>query len=122
VRDELRLPPGALEWDHRRPRDLGFGLWELAFVALAGGVVSYLGLRSYRWIGAAWLMHSFWDVLHHFYGRPIWSFAPRSSWGCMIFDAVIAIWFLAGAPALVRPEHSRRAEASSPRDRHRRSS
>jgi hypothetical protein len=23
------------------------------------------------------------------------------SWGCMIFDSLIAIWFLAGAPALI---------------------
>jgi predicted small integral membrane protein len=23
-----------------------------------------------------------------------------SSWGCMILDAVIAVWFLAGAPAI----------------------
>lgn len=31
-----------------------------------------------------------------------------SSWGCMIFDAIIAIWFLAGAPALI----GRRTQAS----------
>ncbi len=63
--------------------------------------VAYLGLRSYRMIGLAWLMHAGWDLLHHFYGNPLWPFMPTSSFGCMIFDTVIALWFLAGAPALV---------------------
>ena len=74
----------------------GFGLWELGFAA-AVVVLAYAGLRSYRFIGIAWLMHSGWDILHHLYGNPIWPFMPTSSFGCMIFDAIIAIWFLAGA-------------------------
>jgi hypothetical protein len=50
-------------------------------------------------------MHSAWDVVHHFWGNPIWPFMPTSSFGCMIFDALVAIWFLAGAPAIVgRPQ------------------
>src|SRR5882672_3391539 len=44
----------------------GFGLWEVAYAAVACGVVGYLGLRSYRFIGLAWLMHASWDCLHHF--------------------------------------------------------
>ena len=80
----------------------GFGVWELLFPALAVPVV-YRGLSSYRFIGIAWLMHSAWDILHHLYGNPIWPFMPTSSFGCMIFDALIAVWFLAGAPALLRP-------------------
>jgi len=32
-----------------------------------------------------------------FGGNPIWPFMPTSSWGCMIFDSLIALWFLAGA-------------------------
>jgi hypothetical protein len=64
--------------------------------------VVYLGLRSYRWIGVAWLMHAAWDVVHHWYGNPIWPFMPTSSFGCMIFDTVITAWFLAGAPAIPR--------------------
>lgn len=76
-----------------------FGVWELPYVAVAGGVVSYLGLRSYRYIALAWFMHSAWDLAHHLYGTPIWPYAPTSSWGCMIFDAVIALWFVAGAPS-----------------------
>jgi hypothetical protein len=77
----------------------GLGAWELLYAA-AALVVAYLGLRSYRFIGLAWLMHSGWDLLHHLYGNPIWPFLPTSSFGCLIFDAVIAAWFLAGAPSL----------------------
>jgi hypothetical protein len=77
----------------------GFGLWELLYTAVAGGVVSYLGLRSHRFIGVAWLMHAGWDLAHHFYGNALWPFMPTSSFGCTIFDSVIAIWFLAGAPS-----------------------
>jgi hypothetical protein len=65
-----------------------------------------LGLRSYRWIGAAWLMHACWDIVHHFWGNPIWPFMPRSSFGCAIFDSLIAIWFLLDAPALLTPRPS----------------
>jgi hypothetical protein len=77
----------------------GFGLWEVAYTALAGGWVAWLGLRSHRYIGLGWLMHAGWDLLHHFYGNPIWPFMRGSSFGCCIFDSVIALWFLAGAPS-----------------------
>jgi hypothetical protein len=76
----------------------GLGLWELPF-AVAGSVVAYRGLRSYRFVGVAWLMHSAWDLVHHLYGNPIWPFLETSSMGCAVFDAVIALWFLAGAPS-----------------------
>jgi hypothetical protein len=78
----------------------GFGPWELLYPAIVTPVV-YLGLRSYRFIGVAWLMHSCWDIVHHLWGNPIWPFMPTSSFGCMMFDAVIAFWFLAGAPSIV---------------------
>ena len=78
----------------------GLGLWELAFTAVMGGWVAYLGLRSHRYVGVAWLMHAAWDVVHHFNGHPIWPFMAKSSFGCAIFDTVIAVWFLAGAPTL----------------------
>ena len=76
----------------------GFGPWELLYPALTMPVV-YLALDSYRWIGIAWLMHAGWDVVHHLWGNPIWPFMATSSWGCMIFDTLIAIWFLVGAPS-----------------------
>ena len=75
----------------------GFGLWELVYPVIATPVV-YAGLRSYRFIGLAWLMHAAWDLPHHLWGNPIWPFMPTSSLGCMIFDSLIAIWFLVGAP------------------------
>ena len=76
----------------------GFGVWEVAYPLVAMPFV-YLGLRSHRFIGTAWLMHSCWDIAHHLWGNAIWPFMPTSSFGCMIFDAAIAVWFLAGAPS-----------------------
>lgn len=78
----------------------GFGAWELVLPAIAIPVV-YRALGDYRFIGIAWLMHTGWDVAHHLWGNPIWPFMPTSSLGCAVFDAGIAIWFLAGAPALL---------------------
>jgi hypothetical protein len=80
----------------------GLGLWELLYPAVSAPV-AYLGLRSHRFIGIAWLMHSCWDVVHHLWGNPIWPFMPTSSFGCMLFDALIAIWFLADAPTIPAP-------------------
>jgi len=74
----------------------GFGVWELAYPALMMPVL-YLALNSYRWIGIGWLMHSGWDIAHYLWGQPIWPFQATSSFGCMLFDAVIALWFIAGA-------------------------
>jgi len=78
----------------------GFGVWELAFPVVALPL-AYLGLQSYHFIGLVWLMHSAWDVVHHRWGNPLWPFAPTSSFGCMIFDALIAVWFIAGAPSVL---------------------
>jgi hypothetical protein len=78
----------------------GLGPWELLYPAIATPF-AYLGLRSYRYVGVAWLMHSGWDFVHHIWGNPIWPFMPTSSFGCMIFDAIIALWFLAGAPSRI---------------------
>ena len=80
-----------------------FGVWELVYPIVATPVV-YLGLRSYRAIGAAWLMHAAWDAPHHFTGHPIWPYQRTSSLGCIVFDSVIAIWFLAGAPSILRKD------------------
>jgi hypothetical protein len=88
----------------------GFGKWELVYPLLATPVV-YAGLRSYRFIGSAWLMHAAWDLAHHIWGNVIWPFMPSSSWGCMIFDGLIAIWFLAGAPALIGRRAQRQLES-----------
>ena len=78
----------------------GFGLWEILYPAIITPLV-FFGLRSYRLIGIAWLMHACWDIAHHLWGNPIWPFMPTSSSGCAIFDALIAVWFLLGAPSFV---------------------
>lgn len=78
----------------------GRGGWELVFAALVA-ILAYHGLRSYRLIGVGWLLHAAWDLVHHLDGRPIWPFMPTSSFGCLLFDSAIALWFLAGAPAVL---------------------
>ncbi len=79
----------------------GLGAWEFAFAA-AATYVAYRGLRSYTVIGVAWLLHTGWDVIHHFYGNPIVPFVAKSSLGCAICDPVIALWCFLGAPSLLR--------------------
>ncbi len=59
---------------------------------------AYQGLRSYRFIGVGWLLHTGWDVMHYLYGNPIVPFVTESSLGCAICDPVIALWCFAGAP------------------------
>src|SRR6478672_3540001 len=51
----------------------GFGPWELVYPALLTPLL-YFAFGSFRLIGVAWLLHSAWDVAHHFYGNPIWPF------------------------------------------------
>jgi hypothetical protein len=77
----------------------GFGVWELPFTAVATWL-AYRGLDEYRFIGIAWLWHVLWDVAHHFWGNPIVPFQATSSAGCAITDAIIAVWFLRGAPSV----------------------
>ena len=77
----------------------GFGQWEFAFTTVMT-YVAYQGLRSYKFIGIGWLLHTGWDVLHHLYGNPIVPFAPASSLGCAICDPVIAAWCFLGAPSV----------------------
>src|SRR5215475_8632488 len=55
----------------------GLGPWELLFPALAFPIV-YRAQGSYSLIGLGWLLHAAWDVVHHFYGNPIWPFMPSS--------------------------------------------
>ena len=77
----------------------GLGFWEFAYMGVAT-VPAYLGQRSYRWIGVAWLMHTGWDLVHHFHGNPLWHWSESSSMGCAVMDAAVAVWFFAGAPSV----------------------
>jgi len=86
----------------------GLGLFELLYPAIATPV-AYLGLRAHRFIGLAWLMHAAWDLVHHLYGNPIWPFMATSSFGCLVFDALIAVWFFANAPSIFTLLRSRGA-------------
>jgi hypothetical protein len=88
----------------------GLGWWEFAFTALLA-FVAYRGLGSYRFIGLGWLLHTAWDIVHHFYGNPIVPFLPNSSAGCAICDALIAIWFFANAPSAFEFGNARRSAA-----------
>ena len=77
----------------------GFGVWEFPFTALATWL-AFRGLDDYRFIAAAWLCHTAWDVAHHFWGNPIVPFQATSSAGCAITDAFLAVWFWTGAPSV----------------------
>ena len=79
----------------------GFGPWELIYPVI-GLLIAFKGLQSYRFIGVGWLIHACWDIVHHLWGNPIWPFMPSSAFGCMMFDALIAQWFLASAPSFSR--------------------
>lgn len=90
----------------------GFGVWELTYPVI-GAAIAFHGLRSYRFIGAGWLLHAAWDIAHHLWGSPIWPFMPSSAFGCMIFDVMIASWFLVGAPSFSRRRFSATRAASA---------
>lgn len=77
----------------------GFGLWEMGFCTLLT-FTAFKGLKNYHFIGIGWLLHTFWDILHHLYGNPIISFIPLSSAGCAICDIVLALWFFCKAPSI----------------------
>lgn len=77
----------------------GLGGWEFGFCALLT-FMAFRGLADYRFIGAAWLMHTAWDVVHHLYGNPIVPFVPTSSAGCAICDVGLAAWYFCGAPSI----------------------
>ena len=83
----------------------GFGLWELIYPVI-GAAIGFRALQSYRWIAVGWLIHACWDIVHHLWGNPIWPFMPTSAFGCMIFDSMIAVWFLAGAPSFLKRPHA----------------
>jgi Family of unknown function (DUF6010) len=77
----------------------GFGAWEFAFATVLT-FCAYHGLRDYRYIGVAWLLHTCWDFAHYLYGNPIIPFAATSSFGCAICDPIIAAWCFMGAPSV----------------------
>ncbi len=91
----------------------GLGPWEFAYTTFAT-YIAYRGLRSYTFIGFAWLLHTGWDIVHHLYGNPIVPFVAKSSLGCAICDPVIALWCFMGAPSLLRRRDKRITQAAGP--------
>jgi hypothetical protein len=69
----------------------GLGPWELIYLPPAT-YVAYKAMSSYRFVALGWFMHPVWDMVHHFYGNPLWPWMPTSSIGCAIFDPIIGIW------------------------------
>ena len=84
-----------------------FGAWELLGCA-AVFACAYRGLRSWTWVGVAWLLHTGLDVAHAVKGVDLLPWAPHSSLGCAICDPVIAVWCLAGGRPLDRLRRSTR--------------
>jgi hypothetical protein len=82
----------------------GFGLLEFGFCAMIT-VLAYLGLRHYQAIAVGWVLHTCWDISHHYYGNPIIPFAATSSIGCAVCDLGLAGWYAMGAPQLWRWGH-----------------
>jgi hypothetical protein len=79
----------------------GLGLAEFAFCALIT-FLAYRGLDNYRYIAIGWVLHTCWDLAHHYHGNPIIIFDPTSSIGCAICDLGLAAYYAIGAPAIVR--------------------
>jgi hypothetical protein len=93
----------------------GFGGWEFPVTALIT-YVAYRGLESWTFIGLAWLLHTAWDLVHHFKGNPIMPFYHGSSMACAICDPVIALWCFRGGPSLITlvRDRKRRPRATDP--------
>jgi Family of unknown function (DUF6010) len=62
--------------------------------------MAYKGLQNYKFIALGWIMHTCWDIVHHYYGNPIDFAIPDSTNVCAFFDVFIAIWFYYGAPSI----------------------
>lgn len=89
----------------------GLGAWEY-LPMLTGLALAYWGLRWYPAIGGAWLIHTANDIAHHHIGYPLAAGIPLSSFGCAIYDPVLAVWFFFGAPNLLERFVRRRGEVA----------
>ena len=63
-------------------------------------VVAFKGFTHYSFIGIGWILHTAWDLVHHFYADPIVVFSPSSSAGCAVCDPILALWFFLHAPSV----------------------
>ncbi|MGL4632028.1 MAG: DUF6010 family protein [Leadbetterella sp.] len=72
-------------------------------IAISLGLFAFKGLNSYRFIALGWLVHTVADIFHHSKGYPMIHNDALSSFGCAIFDVIIAIWFFVNAPSIYKP-------------------
>lgn len=79
----------------------GLGVAEFAFCALIT-FLAYRGLENYNYVAIGWVLHTCWDLVHHYHGNPIIVFDPTSSIGCAVCDLVLAAYYALGAPAVIR--------------------
>lgn len=79
----------------------GLGFYEFP-LGIAMIFLAYKGLKNYKFLALGWMVHTAYDLLHHFYGNPIVPMSPSSSAGCAICDPILALWLYAGAPNVFR--------------------
>jgi hypothetical protein len=84
---------GATYWSG----GLGFYEFPLGLIMI---LLAYKGMKNYKFLAIGWMVHTVYDLLHHFYGHPIVPMAPSSSAGCAICDPILAIWLYFGAPSV----------------------
>jgi len=84
---------------------LGFYEFPLGIIMI---FLAYKGLKNYKYLALGWIVHTIYDLLHHYYGNPIIPMAPSSSAGCAICDPILAIWLYFNAPSVFRLFPSRR--------------
>lgn len=84
---------GATYWSS----GLGFYEFPLGVIMI---ILAYKGLSNYKYLAAGWMLHTVYDLLHHFYANPIVPMEPSSSAGCAICDPILAVWLFLGAPSI----------------------
>ena len=84
---------GATYWSG----GLGYYEFPLGIIMI---YLAFKGLKNYKFLAFGWMVHTVYDVLHHFYGNPIVPMSPSSSAGCAICDPILALWLFMGAPSV----------------------
>lgn len=86
---------GATYWSS----GLGYYEFPLGVIMIA---LAYKGLSNYQYLALGWIVHTFYDVLHHLYANPIVPMSSSSSAGCAICDPILALWLFLGAPSVFK--------------------
>lgn len=99
----------------------GFGPAEIVFCVLMtfvayraldvsnGSKGGWRNITGYQAVALGWILHTVWDIAHHQWGNPIIPFAPSSSFGCAIYDPVLAVWYAKGAPSIWGNDRNRKS-------------